>query len=84
MEQAAIETAKLLGNGSVQIVLAIGLVFAVGVAVWLGLTLYAELKGCNAQMLDLATRKIESDNKLAMALEGLERVVETALRGGAK
>ncbi len=84
MDQAAIETAKLLGSGSVQLLLAVGLVFAVGVAIWLGRTLYSELKGCNAQMLDLSSRKIESDNKLANALEGLERVVETALRGGTR
>ncbi len=39
----------------------------------------AEVKACNAQMLDLTIRKIESDNKLADAIEGMERVVETAL-----
>lgn len=39
----------------------------------------AEVKFCAAQMLDVTVKKIESDNKLADALEGLERVVETAL-----
>jgi hypothetical protein len=39
----------------------------------------AELRACAAQTLDIATRKIESDNKLATALEGLEKIVEAAL-----
>jgi hypothetical protein len=39
----------------------------------------AEVKACSAQVQDLTLKKIESDNKLAVALEGLERVVETAL-----
>ena len=34
---------------------------------------------CHDQTLDITVRKIESDNKLAHALDGLERVVETAL-----
>lgn len=40
----------------------------------------AEVKACNAQTLDLTVKKIESDNKLADALEGVEKVVEAALR----
>lgn len=39
----------------------------------------AEVKACNAQMLDLTIKKIEADNSLAKALEGLEKVVDTAL-----
>jgi hypothetical protein len=39
----------------------------------------AEVKACGAQTLDLALKKIESDNKLANALEGVEKVVEAAL-----
>lgn len=39
----------------------------------------AEVRACAAQTLDIATKKIESDNKLATALEGLEKVVEAAL-----
>jgi hypothetical protein len=38
-----------------------------------------EVKACAAQTLDIAMKKIESDNNLARALEGLEKVVETAL-----
>lgn len=39
----------------------------------------AEVKACAAQMLDVTVKKIESDNKLADALEGVEKVVEAAL-----
>jgi molybdenum cofactor biosynthesis enzyme MoaA len=39
----------------------------------------AEVKSCADRMLDLTIRKIESDNKLADALEGVEKVVEAAL-----
>lgn len=42
----------------------------------------AEVKFCAAQTLDITIKKIESDNKLADALEGLEKLVETALRTG--
>ncbi len=41
--------------------------------------LLAEVKSCHAQMLDITIKRIESENKMADALEGLERVVETAL-----
>ncbi len=80
IDPTTIEATKLLGTGSSQVILAAGLMFFVVVAAWLGRMLYGELKSCNAQMLDLTTKKIESDNKLAAALEGLERVVETAMR----
>jgi hypothetical protein len=39
----------------------------------------AEVKACAAQTLDIAMKKIESDNNLARALEGVEKIVETAL-----
>ena len=39
----------------------------------------AEVKACGAQMLDMTVKKIESDNKLADALEGVEKIVEAAL-----
>lgn len=39
----------------------------------------AEVKACAAQTLDITIKKIESDNKLADALESVERVVEAAL-----
>ncbi len=39
----------------------------------------AEVRACAAQMLDVTIRKIESDNRLADALEGVEKVVEAAL-----
>ena len=79
MDQAAIETAKLLGTGSAQIVLA---VFAVGLAivcVWLGRALFAEIKACSAQLLAITEKKIESDNRLSDAIEGSIRVTEAAL-----
>jgi hypothetical protein len=79
MEQAALETAKLLGTASVQLLLAIGLVFFAVASVWLGRMVLAEIKLCSAQMLALTEKKIESDNKLADALEGLERVMEAAM-----
>ena len=76
----AIAAAEKLGAGDTKFVLAALVVGLVIVAGWLGKRLYDELKSCNAQMLDLTTKKIDSDNKLAAALEGLEKVVETALR----
>ena len=79
METAALETARMLGTATVQLVLAIGLVFFAGAAVVLGRMVLAEIKACSAQMLTLTERKIESDNKLADALEGLERVMEAAM-----
>lgn len=80
MESAGLETAKLLGTANGQLILAIMLVFAVGVAVWLGRALFTEMKACHAQMVDMMVKKIESDNKMADALGGLERVIETTLR----
>ena len=74
-----IAAAEKLGSGDTKFVLAALVVGLAIVAGWLGKRLYDELKSCNAQMLDLTTRKIESDNKLATALEGLEKVVEAAL-----
>ena len=41
--------------------------------------LLAEVKACHLQMLDITVKRIESENKMAEALEGLERVIETAL-----
>jgi len=80
MDQAAMETAKLLGTGPVQLVLAIGLVFFVIVTLWLGKRLLAQQQECHAQTLDITIKKIESDNRLADALEGLERVIEAIKR----
>jgi hypothetical protein len=63
------------------VVLALGAVCAY---LWRSLTAardahLAEVKACAAQTLDITIKKIESDNKLADALEGVERVVEAAL-----
>lgn len=63
------------------VVIALGLVC---VYLWRSLTdarsaHLAEVKACAAQTLDITIKKIESDNKLADALEGVERVVEAAL-----
>ena len=80
MDPTGMETAKALAAGDAKFILAVGVVALIAVAVWLGRALYAEMKACNAQMLDLITKKIESDNKLAGALEGVEKIVETALR----
>ncbi len=65
--------------GSVVIVLGIVCVF-----LWRSLSdarrdHLAEVKACAATTLDITIRKIDSDNKLADALEGVERVVEAAL-----
>lgn len=79
MDQAAIETAKLLGTGSAQIILAVVAVCLGGIAVWLGRTLYTEIKSCHTQSLDMLTKKIESDNRLADAIETSARVSEAAL-----
>jgi hypothetical protein len=79
MGPAELEAAKALGSGDARFILAAVLVVLAGVAGWLGRKLYQEMKECNAQMLDLTTKKIDSDNKLASALEGVEKVVEAAL-----
>ena len=79
MDQAAIETAKLLGTGSAQLILATGAIIFAGVALWLGRTLYAEVKACHAQSVDMLTKKIESDNRLSDAIEASTRVTEAML-----
>lgn len=63
------------------VVIALGIVCAY---LWRSLTAardshLAEVKACAAQTLEITVKKIESDNKLADALEGVERVVEAAL-----
>lgn len=79
MDKVALETAQLLGTGPTQLVLAIGLVFFAGVALWLGKTLHAEVKACSTQLLAITEKKIESDNKLSDAIEGSTRVSEAML-----
>lgn len=79
MDQAAIETAKLLGTGSAQIILAVVAVVASGIAVWLGRTLYAEIKSCHAESITMLTRTIESNDKLSDAIESSARVSEAML-----
>jgi intracellular septation protein A len=79
MDQAAIEAAKLLGTGSAQLILATGVVLFGGVALWLGRTLYIEVKACHAHAMAMLERKIESDNRLADAIESSTRVTEAAL-----
>jgi hypothetical protein len=79
METAALETAKLLGTSPVHMVLAIGLVFFASAAVWLGRLAFAEIKSCSAQMLAITEKKIESDNKLADAIDASTRVSEAML-----
>lgn len=39
----------------------------------------ADVRNAHAQTLDITIRKIESDNNLAHALEGVEKVVAAAL-----
>lgn len=39
----------------------------------------ADVRSAHAQTLDITIRKIESDNNLAHALEGVEKVVAAAL-----
>ena len=79
MDQAAIDAAKALSSGDAKFILAAGLVMAVIVAGWLGRQLYSELKSCNAQMLDLTSRKIESDHKIADAIDSNTQVMRAAL-----
>lgn len=76
MDHGALEAAKELAGGDAKFILAAAVLLLIGLATWLGRSLYAEMKDCNSQMLALVEKKIESDNKLAAALEGLERVVE--------
>lgn len=77
------KTAELLGTGSPQIILAVvSVVLALAlaaVATWLGKALYAEMKACNATLLSVTEKKIESDNKLADAIDGSTRVSEAML-----
>lgn len=79
MGAAELEAAKALGSGSAQLILAAGVVLFGLIAVWLGRTLYAEIKACSAQLLDITAKKIESDNKLADAIESSSKVMEAAL-----
>lgn len=79
MEAASLETAKLLGSGSVQLVLAVICVALAGAAVWLGRTLFSEMKACHASSVAQLTQKIESDNKLSDAIEASTRVAEAML-----
>lgn len=39
----------------------------------------AEVRRCGDEMREMAIKKIESDHKLANALEGVEKIVQTAL-----
>lgn len=79
MESASLETAKLLGSGSAQLILAVLAVALGGIAVWLGRALYTEIKGCSAQLLAITEKKIESDNKLSDAIDSSTRVSEAML-----
>jgi hypothetical protein len=79
MDKVALETAQMLGTGPTQLVLAIGLVFFAGATIWLGRMLHVEMKSCHAVTLDMLTKKIESDNRLADAIEGSTRVTEAAI-----
>jgi hypothetical protein len=65
--------------GSVTIALAVAVIYLWRSWVEAKEAHLAEVKACAAQMLDMTIRKIESDNKLADALEGVEKVVEAAL-----
>jgi hypothetical protein len=38
-----------------------------------------EVRRCGDEMRDMAVKQIDSNHKLASALEGVERIVETAL-----
>lgn len=84
MESAGLETAKLLGTANGQLILAVGLVFAVIVAVWLGRALFNEMKTTAAERLDWTVKKIDSDNNLAAAIKAqteLSRTMLDELRG---
>lgn len=79
MEAAGLETAKLLATGPLHYVLAVGLVFFAGASIWLGKMILQEIKACSAQMLSVTEKKIESDNKLADAIDSSTRVFESLL-----
>ena len=65
--------------GSIVIALGAALAWTVRMLLSANKDHLSEVRACSAQVQDLTLKKIESDNKLADALEGLERVVETAL-----
>lgn len=79
----AINVAGKLAVGDAQTILAFVAVFAVlifgGGCVWLGRRLFQEMKSCTAQWQSMIERKIESDMKLAAAIEGSNQVNRTAL-----
>lgn len=79
LDAAVAPWAQLGIVGSVVIVLAI-----ICVLLWRKLeraqeACLSEVRACAAATLDITIKKIESDSKLADALEGLERVVEAAM-----
>lgn len=79
MDQAALEAAKALGSGNERFILAAAVLVLLGLAGWLGRALYTEIKGCGAQMLDIISKKIEADHKLADAIEGQTEVMKATL-----
>ncbi|UYN96571.1 MAG: hypothetical protein KIT25_06460 [Enhydrobacter sp.] len=79
MDQAALETAKLLGAGSAQIVLAAGLVFFAGCTVGLARLLFREIKSCGEERTQVIHQNIEASNKVAAAIDGNTQVMKAAL-----
>jgi hypothetical protein len=79
MDSAAIETAKLLGTGSVQLVLAAGLVFFAGCTVGLARMLFREIKSCGEERTQVIRQNIEASNKVAAAIDGNTQVMRAAL-----
>lgn len=79
METAGLETAKLLAQGPLHYVLAVGLVFFAGAAIWLGKLAFTEIKACGERFCVLLEKTIESNNKLADAIDASARVAEARM-----
>lgn len=79
MDNAAIETAKLLGSGSAQIILGLMVVALVGAVVWLARKLITQMEACHQQTVAMLTRFFESNDKLSDAIEVNTRVNEAAI-----
>ncbi len=63
------KAAEALGAGDTKYILAAGLVLFVIVAGWLGKMLYAEMKACAAQTLDITLKNIDANHRLADVME---------------
>lgn len=84
METAGLETAKLLATGPLHYVLAVGLVFFALAAIWLGKLAFAEIKSCGERFCVLLEKTIDSNNRLADAIDANARVSEARMEQQAR